>query len=267
MKRTLTIIKIGGSVLTYKDSADARLRTAVLKQLAKELSTYRRFHNEDFILVHGAGSFGHPIAKRYSLNDRDVQEKDKTGVGLTHTSMHSLSSRIGDIFLEKNCPVFCFSPGSLITKGKKGIDTFSTVPLKAILDSGMIPLLHGDVVVDKECQFSICSGDEIVSYLSNACLPKRVFFLCDVEGIFTDNPKLNRFGTRISETTRKELQEMVFEQDDGERDVTGSMGGKISEIVRIGCDTYVFNGLKKENLLRSLQGERMGTKIFGSVEV
>ena len=53
--------------------------------------------------------------------------------------------------------------------------------------------------------------------------------------------------------------------EDKKHDVTGSMKGKISEILSMGVDVYVLNGLKKGNLLRSLKGENVGTRIFGKV--
>jgi isopentenyl phosphate kinase len=66
--KNLTIIKIGGSVATFKEKIKPIFREKIVSQLAKEFSDYRDSHKkESFILVHGAGSFGHPLAKKYDL--------------------------------------------------------------------------------------------------------------------------------------------------------------------------------------------------------
>jgi len=59
----MLLVKLGGSVLTDK----ARLRTArraAIRRLASELAAVR----QSLLVVHGAGSYGHILARRHQLN-------------------------------------------------------------------------------------------------------------------------------------------------------------------------------------------------------
>src|SRR5438874_9113325 len=57
----MRIVKLGGSVLTDKSSYRTA-RSDVISRLARELAGY-----PDLVVVHGAGSFGHVLAKERRL--------------------------------------------------------------------------------------------------------------------------------------------------------------------------------------------------------
>ena len=57
------IIKIGGSVITDKAKQNS-FKKDVIDNLAKQISKSKK----EIILVHGAGSYGHILAKKYNLN-------------------------------------------------------------------------------------------------------------------------------------------------------------------------------------------------------
>src|SRR3989344_653755 len=260
----IAIVKIGCSVITYKaKSGTPTLRKKVLVQLARELSFYSGFKKEKIILVHGTGSFGHLLAKKYQLGNLQEKQKDKLGVALTRQSVQKLNSSLADIFLESGCPLFPLPPASLIRQKNGRIEFFDAEVIELLLTLGFIPVLHGDVVVDKNSQFSICSGDQIVSYLSNLFLAERAFFLTDVDGVFPYDPKQNPQAKVIKEIKRKKLPAIIAGiHNKSSFDVTNSMKGKLSEIADIKCDVDIFNGLIKGNFLKALKGKRVGTRII-----
>ena len=53
----MIILKLGGSVITRKDSSIPKLDSSNLTRIAREISD-SSYHK--LIVVHGAGSFGHP---------------------------------------------------------------------------------------------------------------------------------------------------------------------------------------------------------------
>ena len=61
----MLLVKLGGSVLTDKARL-RRARPAAIARLAKELAGAP----ESLLVVHGAGSFGHILARRHRLDDR-----------------------------------------------------------------------------------------------------------------------------------------------------------------------------------------------------
>ncbi len=56
----LTLIKLGGSVITQKDK-EYTFKKSVVKRLAKEIKK----SNKKVLIAHGSGSFGHTSALKY----------------------------------------------------------------------------------------------------------------------------------------------------------------------------------------------------------
>lgn len=265
MNKNFTIIKIGGSILTYKDKTGIpAFRRKIVRGLALEFAAYLKSSKENFILVHGAGSFGHPLAQKYNLAElNNIRNKNKIGACITHCSVQRLSLLTAEVFLRRECPVFCLSPAAFITQKKGRITALNEKPLKLLLKQRLIPLLHGDVVSDEKSGFSICSGDQIVSYLSNAFRSRRALFLSDVKAVMTDDPKIDPRAALLREIPRIRLSGLIrrLKQKMG-ADATGSMKGKLLEIAKMKCPVRIFNGLKKGNFLRALEDKDVGTKIF-----
>ena len=83
------LIKFGGSVITDK-TKECCFKPEVVRRLAAEM----KHANKEVILVHGAGSFGHILAKRYKLNDGYKEKKQLHGFALTHAMVQQLNSLI-----------------------------------------------------------------------------------------------------------------------------------------------------------------------------
>lgn len=69
IQREIVLIKLGGSSITNKGSIEA-LNPRALDWFASTL-VQRKFDHSSFVIVHGAGSFGHFAAKKYGLKGRD----------------------------------------------------------------------------------------------------------------------------------------------------------------------------------------------------
>ena len=69
----MIILKLGGSVITRKDSLTPALDSSNLTRIAREISnsSYNKL-----ILVHGAGSFGHPYAREYAIGS-EIDSKEE----------------------------------------------------------------------------------------------------------------------------------------------------------------------------------------------
>jgi len=57
----LIILKLGGSIITKKESKEPLVDHDNLNRISKEIASSSF---EGLIIVHGAGSFGHPFAKK-----------------------------------------------------------------------------------------------------------------------------------------------------------------------------------------------------------
>ncbi|MBI4101704.1 MAG: isopentenyl phosphate kinase family protein [Candidatus Nealsonbacteria bacterium] len=262
----LTIVKIGGSVLTDKDKISfPEPRKKIIEDAARDFSLYLKKHpQERFILIFGAGSFGHPLAEKYNLADLNSKSKNKIGVGLTRNAVQRLNIFVLQKFLERKCPVFSLPPASIIEQNKGKIIFFDTKIVSALLERRLIPTFFGDVVTDKNCEFSICSGDQIAAYLARKLSPQRIFFASDVDGLFTADPRLDPAAKLIKRVKRSQLKNIISQKSKTPKrsDVTGLMRGKLKEISETKCRIVIFNGLKKGNLLSVLENKKIGTEII-----
>jgi len=60
----VTIIKFGGSLITEKNSRQRKIKYDVLEFLCEEIAAVR---DEKIIIIHGGGSYGHPVAKKCGI--------------------------------------------------------------------------------------------------------------------------------------------------------------------------------------------------------
>jgi len=78
----MIILKLGGSLLTDKRRKFS-FRFEVMKRVAQEIKE----SGARLVVVHGGGSFGHPLAVEYKLAEGIVSEEQLRGVALTRAAM------------------------------------------------------------------------------------------------------------------------------------------------------------------------------------
>lgn len=88
----------------------------------------------------------------------------------------------------------------------------------------------------------------------------------DVDGVFTDDPKIEPAAELIRKLKLSDLERLQVKitRSSGS-DVTGGMLGKISELsdpVERGIEALIVNALKPGNIYKALRGgEVIGTKV------
>jgi len=262
LKSKLTILKLGGSVITRKDKP-LTPNIQVIKRLAEEISR-ADFH--PLIIIHGGGSYGHPVAKKYRIADGFKDGSQIFGFSETHEAMMRLNSLLIRNFLEYGLPAFSISPSSFIMTRKGRIGTLNEEILKTALEFGLIPVLYGDAVLDAEQGFAILSGDQIAAVLAIKLDAERIIMGIDVNGVCDSDPKRNPSARLIEEISLKDF-ERIMGQIGGSQslDVTGGMLGKILELkaaVEYGVEALIINALLPDNVYRALKGEDVvGTRI------
>ena len=256
----LTIIKLGGSVITDKNKKGL-LRKSVLKRLAGEIATAKNKKKFKLIIVHGAGSFGHPIAKQYRLNEGFLNNKSIEGFVKTKQSLNLLTSEVFKYFSEK---VQCclVQPADIVLTSKDKIVHFDTKQISYLLDYDITPILWGDVVFDIKKGFSILSGDKIVAYLAKKFKADNVLFISDVEGVFDKNPKIYGDAKLIKVINGNSLARIKTQQTKNRIDVTGELKGKLLAIKRglENTDVAIVNGLVSSVVENALLGKIKGTR-------
>ena len=255
----MIILKLGGSVITNK----TKIKTFKNK-LMDSLSESIKKSGKQMIIVHGAGSFGHILAKKYELNDGYKNSGQIKGFSETHEMVQSLNTLVLKSLLKYDIPAVSIPPHSIVKLDNHKFAKMDCKLFADYLERKLIPVTFGDVVLDKKLGFSICSGDLLVEILAKYFKPEKVIFAIDEDGLYTSNPKIDKKAKLIEKTTFKKLKEFSTSLDK-HADVTGGMGGKIDTIINIsklGIETVLLNGNKNERLFEVLVGKETKSTII-----
>jgi len=266
MKKKLVIIKLGGSVITDKTAKKGLFRKRVVERIAREIKTARDKQKFSLILVHGAGSFAHPIAKKYRLNEGYLSTESSKGFAETKIGVLELNLLVWQELEKASLKSCIVESGAVIKANSAKIKKFDTEFIQSLLAKDIIPLLSGDVVIDEKMGFSIISGDQIAAFLAKKFDAKKVVFVSDVDGVFDKDPARDKDAKTIPEINIGNYQNIIGKMKvKNPSDVTGEMRGKILSIKKNlrGIKVLIINGQKSGNVLKSLVNNKRQN--FGTV--
>jgi len=243
----MQILKLGGSAITKK-SGYMQADRAGISRLAKAISQVWHKGCHEIILVNGAGSFGHAPVLRFGIGDGIKTEKQKLGFCITHAAVAGLSSLVVEELLRNGVPAIAIPPAAVITQRGKRIVRFDTTAVFSCLKAGYLPVLYGDMVPDELLGGSVCSGDQIVSYLGKKA--KRVVLASNVEGVLADGKLVPKITRRNFADVNRHLGQS------GSPDVTGGMAGKIAELLAVKAPCFIVSAHKPERIQALLLGKK-----------
>ncbi len=223
--KDLTIIKLGGSLLTDK-STPYRMRKGIFKDIAREIHETL----DNLIIIHGVGSYGHPPVKKYELYKGYTGPHNLLDLAKTQTSVFEVRLELTKALQEEGVNAMIFLPSSQIIAEKMKIQEFFLEPIRKFMNIGMVPVIGGDIVIDTKMGFSVCSGDGIAAYLAEKFGAKRLIFATDVEGIFTSDPRKDPDAKLIREINLNKLDLLAKITGSQFTDVTHGMAGKIEAV-------------------------------------
>jgi isopentenyl phosphate kinase len=252
-----TVLKLGGSVVTdKKNSLTANL--PAIERLAKEIS---RANLSPLVLVHGGGSFGHPLAEQYGLAGGYRDSSQIIGFSITHQAMTKLNKLIVGSLISNNIPAVEVQPSSCMVTKSGRIQSMEDKALKKMLEMRFLPVLYGDIVLDSEVGFAILSGDQIVSSLAIKLKACRIVVGVDVDGLLTGDPKTDSEARLIRHLTLEELKKLEpLIGGSKVTDVTGGMLGKMFELkpaVEHGIQTIIVNATEPDRVYKALKDEKV----------
>lgn len=262
--RSISILKLGGSILTDKKGGRPILR-ARAKEISSEIKEAQSAGIfSRLILLYGGGSFGHPLAHRYKLADQPLAAHMLIGVGRTISAMRELGTHLAAIFLDAGVPVVPLQTSSF-TEVRRGTLHFSGVPiLETILKSGGVPLFGGDVAFADRARTTIVSADRLAVELARKFRNARLFFATDTDGVYATVPPCageHPFAT----LNRAQIKKLLKAEHPHNRDtdVTGAMPGKLRTLLELrGRNAVIFNGNIRGALVDIINGKKRGTRII-----
>ena len=233
------VLKLGGSVITDK-SGECAIDHARLHEIAGELAVRRGIA---LVLVHGAGSCGHPEARRYRIND-GLTGENAPGVYLTHAAVSSLNAAVVAARRGAGVEAIGIHPLDLGLAEDGRLVSFETRHIAEMTEHGIVPVLHGDVVMDRLRGSCIVSGDQLVTRLAAALGTRRVGLATDVPGVLAN-------GRVVPQIDRATVATLDI-GGSGNTDVTGGMRGKIMELLALadaGTESHIFHVSKIDRFL------------------
>jgi len=262
----LTILKLGGSVITIK----AKPYTANSEAIERLAGEIHRANVKPLIIIHGGGSYGHPTAAKYRIKEGYRGPFQTMGFSETHQAMVTINKMVLDALIQEKVPAVTVQPSAFILTDKGRIRSMETDIVLKLLKSGITPILYGDVVLDSTLGFTILSGDQLVSSLAIKLGADRIIMGIDVNGLYTADPKVHSSARLIPHLTPQELR-LLQQKIEGVRvtDVTGGMLGKIIELmpaVEQGIKAIIVNASKPNYIYRVLKGEKVPGTIIEAGE-
>ncbi|MAG15989.1 hypothetical protein CMO88_02925 [Candidatus Woesearchaeota archaeon] len=253
-----TLIKLGGSVITKKSEAEPVLNKQNLSRISEEIASSLQAQKFNLVIVHGAGSYGHPISSKHKLA-QGISD-DFIPVSKCQALMNELNSFICKELNEKNIPAFPFQLSSTTTS-TDGKIIINTDLINNLLSKRMVPVLFGTPAIDDNKGCSIISGDQIISNLSSQLNASKVVFATNVDGMFTADP--SKENSELLKSLSAEQLKEISAEESKDADVTGGMKGKLEWILKMSNLTcQVVNGNTQNNIKEALLGnESIGTVI------
>ena len=258
----MIILKLGGSVITEKNSETPQVDFSNLNRLASEIAEARP---SQLILMHGAGSYGHTIVKRTGINKGIETREQVLAFAETQRLQNELNSVVCKALIERGVPAIPVQASASAVMEKGRLISMDSEAVRGMLDTGLVPVLYGVPAHDKVQKCSILSADQIAPYLALKLGANKIIHGTNVDGVFTGDPNKEPSAKLILEITSANFDEVKqWLTGSSAVDVTGGMFGKVFEcmtVARQGIESVLVNALKPDYVRNALAGK----EVYGTI--
>lgn len=260
----IVLVKLGGSLITEKARRETS-RPEVIARLAGEIARAAGRMPERIVLGHGSGSFGHVAASESGIAGGLRSPAQLPGISLTQERAAALHREVTAALAAAGLAPFSIAPSSCLIAEAGRPAAFETEPLALALRNGLLPVVYGDVVMDRAQGVAICSTERVIEALASH-LPargprlRRALWLGETDGVYDSE---GRTIPLLTEASFAEAEGAL--QGAAGTDVTGGIRHRVETalaLAHLGIPSLVLNGLAPGHLERALLGEPVpGTEI------
>ena len=260
----MIFLKLGGSLITRKHQPMAA-RKQTIERLAGEIAQFvQDSPDEQLLLGHGSGSFGHPVAAQYGTHLGASSAEDWRGFAEVWRAAQALNRMVMDALHGAGVAAVCFPPSATMICTSGEIDSYAFDPLLEALESGLVGVVYGDVAFDLNQGACIVSTERVFAALGLVLMPKRVLLAGVDEGVYADYPQRKHLMDSMRETDLERIQLEGAEA----ADVTGGMQDKVFHALALAgllpeAEVRIFSGKPAGSVLAALKGEALGTRVRG----
>ena len=218
------IVKIGGSFITDKNQPES-LKEDRVRKIAREITTAFQSGKVSLLLSHGAGSYGHIAAKEYQAQQGSHPHFGWQAFYQIRQDMMKMNLRILQLCAEEGLFPITIQPSAIAMARKGRLTYMDTRNIRFLLDSDQVPLVHGDIVLDENQDFTIASTEDQIGKLSEYIFFHRIVMISDVPGV------LDSAGTVIPIINRQNFSQVIDKLGGSAGlDVTGGMRSKVEQV-------------------------------------
>lgn len=264
----VVLVKLGGSLITDKETARTA-RDAVIGRLAVELAGAiaegPQAGGPPFRVVvgHGSGSFGHVSADEYGIATGVETRRQVEGVAVTQDEAATLHRLVIRALRSAGASPYSIAPAScFVAEGGRPL-VLALEPLERSIALGLLPVVFGDVVMDRDRGASILSTESLFLALSRSRTPRlpitRAIWLGVTDGIYDETGETVRHLDRERAPTLAGAMRGVAGVD-----VTGGMRHRMETalaLADLGVGSVIANG-RRPGLLRDAL---VGYQVTGTV--
>ena len=255
------VVKVGSSTLTNKDTGN--LNYEKLEELVKSLSDLKNKGKDVVLVSSGAVAVGREILKIGTRPKTMAEKQACAAIGqcALMESYHKLFAKYNQI-------------ASQILMTKYSIDKEKSYQnIKAtfneLLRYNAIPIVNeNDTVATDEIEFG--ENDTLAAIVAGITKADLLIMLTDTNGLYTDDPFINKNAKFIDTVTKKRDYVFSFAKRTSDSDVgTGGMYTKINAaniVNNLGIDMIITNGKKPEIINKIINGEKYGTLFVSNTE-
>jgi isopentenyl phosphate kinase len=229
----------------------------VIERLGGEIGRVAAEKPYRLIVGHGSGSFGHRMATRFGLAEGIRLPAQLTGISLTQERAAMLHRYVIGALSDAEARPFSIAPSSCVVAAAGKPVSFLDEPLFLALDHGLLPVIYGDIAMDRQQVAAVCSTERLFEMIVPRLLERgwtvrRVVWLGETDGLYDAE---GRTVPRVSAENFEEAARAIG--DPAGADVTGGMRHRLEtalSLAQLGIPSLLANGLTPGLLERAVQG-------------
>ena len=264
MDEPLVFLKLGGSLITEKDSPRTP-RPEIILRLAHEIAAALKAAPRLRILLgHGSGSFGHTPARQYQTRAGVQGPEGWQGFTAVWREARALNQLVLEALAEAGVPAIAFPPSATMLARDGKAEWVEVRPLIAALMHGLVPVVQGDVAFDTRRGGTILSTEDVFTALAPRLGPGRILLAGIEEGVWADFPRCSRLIETLTPASLP--HEAPFLSGSRGIDVTGGMRDKVLSMLQLvsvypALTVSIFSAVQPGVLQAALLGESPGTTL------
>jgi isopentenyl phosphate kinase len=229
-------IKIGGSLFSDK-SIEGSLDGAAIATYAHVIADLHRSSPGRIVFFTGGGAVGHGAL-------RGIDESDPFGCLPLTKALADVRWAWTEALVREGVRVLPLQLGAMAMLNEDGTFSVRADTVRRVLDSGALPVLSGDSVLDCDGTLHGLSSDRVPEFLVRALdAPLRVVSFTDVPGILLDGPNGKETLGHVDPTRPDQAYDALWANS--KWDTTGGFKTKVDALISCasaGAECFILKG-------------------------